>query len=233
MEIGVAAASERGSGCAANTAAFSLVEHASVYTLACGAGDTARSAEDARQVLDTVRHGFADVHAAPHVADARSQLDAVSRLYAGALVANHALHEAQRADDWAGVSFVGVAIRGPNLCIMHSGGARAYRFQREGFEQLTDQARAVRSSTPALGLVPRVAVEPFLGSWEPGAIVALTSDSLVSDLQPGPIARALLEAGSLDKAAAQIVKHMNEARGQDSAAAVLIRWSGEDERLPL
>ncbi len=230
MKIEVGAARERGSGCATNTARFMLLEHASVYMLACGAGHASRAADDAKQVLDSVHRGFADVHAGPHVDDPGSQLDAVTRFYSGALFANHVLRKACQADEQSGVSFIGIAIRGPNLCVAQSGGARAYCLRDDGFEQLVDASWAVRGApTPALGLTPRGAVEPFRATWKPGTIVLLTSDDVAGTLKPDSIARTLLEAGNLDQAAGQLVERMNEAREQDGAAVVLMRWSSDGD----
>lgn len=209
MRIEVAGAEDRGGLTPKGTSAFMLVERASLYMLA---GSDGNAPDAARTVLATLHHGFADVHVAPHVEDDEAVTSALLSLYAGMLASNVLVRDKRGAGEDVGVSFVGVSVRGGSLCIAQAGGARVSRVGRKGVERLTDTSRPEREA-PALGLLPKSATEPFVGTWGPGDVLVLARQELADGRL---IARTVLETTSLGDAARELAGRCG--------VVVLIRW---------
>jgi hypothetical protein len=189
--------------------AFMLIERASLYMLACGAGDAPRMA------LDTLGRGFSGVHAAPSADDDEAMFSALLSLYAGMLVSNDLARGMRQAGEDVGVSLLAVALRGGSLCIARAGGVRVSRIGRGGVEHLIDAAQPEPEALP-LGLLPKSAVWPFLATWEPGDILVLAPNELADAVGARLLARRVLEAKSLGDAARELAAH--------GSAVVLIRW---------
>jgi hypothetical protein len=209
MKIEVAGAEGDGQSDGPRSSAFMLVEHASLYMLACGAGDAPRN------VLDTLRGGFSKVQAAPGAADDEAMFSALTSLYAGVLIGNDLVRGMRQAGEDVGVSFLAVALRGGSLCIARAGGVRVSRIGRGGVEHLIDAAQPEPEKLP-LGLLPKSAVWPFVGAWDRGDILVLARSQLVDTLGVKVVARTVLETTSLAEAAAELAA----GRG----AVVLVRW---------
>jgi len=211
MRLDVAAAVSRGG-------AFMPIKSASAYLLAHGAGEAPMTDAAARTALDTVHLGFKDERAAPHIDDARARPDALATLFAGTLAANSVLHKNRRSEVPAGVSFVGVAIRGSMLCLARAGSAHVRRLDRRSLTELVPPTTSAPGA--ALGLAPDGAGQAFTADWERGDVLLLSCGSTVNAVEPKVIARAVLETANLTDAAHQLV-----ALATDTASLALVRWA--------
>jgi hypothetical protein len=186
------------------------------YLLADGTGEDPATDVAARTALDAVHVGFREMREAPHADDARARLEALATLCMGTFVANYELHESPRFERPAGVSLVGVAVRGDVVCLVRAGSAYAHRLGRRGVTELVDP-----SSPPSapLGLAPDTAARPFAATWEPGDVIVLSCGSLVDAIQPKVIGRTVLETANLSDAAREIV-----AMTAVPTSLALVRW---------
>lgn len=165
-----------------------------------------------------------------------------ARLRRATIAANDAIYLArQKRGNDMGTTLTTVLVRDERLFVAHVGDSRAYRWNAEGLEQLTNDHSVVASmvaegraapeeiySHPhrsviyrCVGDKPTVKVDTDMLPLAPGDRIVLCSDGLWEAIRDEGIKDVMMQEADPQAAADLLVKHANLAGGEDNISVIV------------
>jgi protein phosphatase len=225
-----------------NQDAFAVRPALGFYALADGISGRPFGQLAAQMTIDA-----AAAHLREHGAPPDARLDARelrARLVGAVEHANERVYHASGPERRGmATTFVGMLVRGFDLCLLHLGDSRAYRLRDGALSALTEDhsvgnaliARGLpeeevlrrpnrNAITRAVGLVPRPAMTVRFETAAPGDAILLSSDGLHRVVAEDEIAAIVASVERADVAVERLIAKANERGGPDNTTAIVVRW---------